>query len=170
MRALVVFESMFGNTEAIARAVAQGLATAVDVEVIDVPSAPGAVPEGVDLLVVGGPTHALGLSRPETRRTASEQDGWRASTTAWGLREWLDALPSAPPAVAACTFDTRVKRPRLPGSAARKAQRRLRRLGFRIAAPATSFWVGGTPGPLLDGEEARAWAEGLAEQLVPVAG
>ncbi len=54
-RALVVFESMFGNTEAIARAVADGLGGGAEVD------------------VVGGPTHAFGMSRPSTRRSAAQQ-------------------------------------------------------------------------------------------------
>ena len=60
MRALVVFESMFGDTETIARAVADGLSDAIRVDIVDVATAPR-VDADVDLLVVGGPTHAFGM-------------------------------------------------------------------------------------------------------------
>jgi hypothetical protein len=64
---------------------------------------------------------------------------------------------------AVAAIDARVHAP-VPGSAAKKAQRRLQRLGLRLVAPPTTSWVGGTPGPLLDGEVARArrWGEDLA--------
>src|SRR6476646_4682627 len=72
-RALVVYESMFGNTEAVAHALAQGLGLRMLVEVVPVTQAPAKVDCGVELLVVGGPTHAFGLSRASTRRSAREQ-------------------------------------------------------------------------------------------------
>ena len=61
-KALVIHESMFGNTETIARAVAAGLATVpnFEVKVVDVQLAEADL-AGVDLLVLGGPTHAFGL-------------------------------------------------------------------------------------------------------------
>ena len=74
MRALVVYESMFGNTEAVARAVADGLAEMHDVDLREVSQAPIAVIARVDLIVVGGPTHAFSLSRPATRGRFSVLD------------------------------------------------------------------------------------------------
>ena len=52
------------------------------------------------------------------------------------------------------------------GSAARAAEKRLRKLGFRVVAPSESFYVTGTAGPLVEGEteRARAWAEKLGER------
>src|SRR5689334_20719676 len=91
MKALVVYESMFGNTEKVARAVADGLSETFDVTVADVTGMPGTV--GVDLLVLGGPTHALGLSRPATRAQATQQGAVRAATAVdLGLREYLARL------------------------------------------------------------------------------
>jgi flavodoxin len=167
MRALVVYESMFGNTEMVARHVADGLAIRpdVDVEVVDVGHAPTTVGSDVDLLVVGGPTHAFGLSRASTRHEALDQAGTTATPVDVGLREWLGEVQFAGRPSAAA-FDTRVKVRGMPGSAARAAVKRLRRLGADTTA-ATSFWVTGTPGPLVDGEleRAREWAASLAANV-----
>jgi hypothetical protein len=171
MRAVVVFESMFGNTEAVARAVADGIGTRMSVELCPVDAAPDALPQEPALVVVGGPTHAFGLSRRGTREDAGRQAGRAVTGTARGLREWLTDLERAPEGTVGAAFDTRVHAP-VPGSAARRAERRLRRLGLRLVAPATTFWVGGTPGPLRDGEVARAreWGEAVAAAAVgPVA-
>lgn len=164
MRALVVYESMFGNSEAIARAVADGLGDVFDVTLADVSAMPSA--DGVDLLVVGGPTHAFGLSRPATRADASKQGTIRAGAADVGLRDYLDVSPALT-GIAAAAFDTRVKA-LVPGSAAHKAHRRLRRLGCRMLLPAESFRVNGMTGPLVDGEveRARRWATALAATLL----
>ncbi|MFI5890208.1 flavodoxin family protein [Actinoplanes sp. NPDC051513] len=158
MKALVVYESMFGNTAAIARAIAEGLAGGYEVTLADAAARPSAA--GVDLLVVGGPTHALSMSRPATRADAVKQGA--SEHSGGGLREYLDASPGLA-GLAAATFDTRIDTRYPTGSAARKARRKLRRLGCRVVAPAESFRVSGTAGPLLDGETARArkWAAGL---------
>ncbi|MFL6134886.1 MAG: flavodoxin family protein [Nocardioidaceae bacterium] len=163
-RALVIFESMFGNTEAIARAIGDGLAASMDVDVRDVCQAPAALPDAIDLVVGGGPTHAFSMSRPSTRADAVKQ-GAAVARPEIGLREWLDRLPTdshgAPPFA---TFDTRVdKVRRLPGSAARKAARVARAHGCATLA-SESFYVTDTAGPLVDGElgRAREWGRRLA--------
>lgn len=165
-RALVVFESMFGSTALVARAVGDGLRDLVEADVVR--AAPGVVVgEDVDLLIVGGPTHAFGMSRPGTRESAGQQGADLEAATGPGLREWLaDARPTDALSVAA--FDTRIRKRGVPGSAARAAERRLRRTGARVLAPAESFWVAGTSGPLLPGEEdrARLWGHRLADELV----
>lgn len=166
MRALVVFESMFGNTQAVAVAVAEGLAAHAEVVMSEVSDAPTVVPDDVDLLVVGAPTHALTLSRPATRQDARERTGRTPVSSGTGLREWADEMAAGPHTVAA-TFDTRVRRPRLPGSAARAAFRRLRRRGVTLVSPAQSFYVDGMAGPLADGERERArrWADDLGARV-----
>ncbi len=169
MTALVVYESMFGNTRAVALAIADGLSLHHDVTVEEVGRAPERLDDDVDLLVVGGPTHALGMSRPETRADAAAQAGTTPTVTPveTGLREWLAGLQSPSPTTVVAAFDTRVARPRAPGSAARRAERRLRRLGYRTIRPAASFWVTGTRGPLADGEleRARRWGAALGEEV-----
>jgi hypothetical protein len=161
MKALVVYESMFGNTEKVARAIADGLRDTFDVTVADVAGMPSAF--GVDLLVVGGPTHAFSMSRPSTRESAAQRGTIRANAADVGVREYLACSPLLL-GIAAAAFDTKVDKPFLPGSAAHKAHRQLRRLRCRMVVPAESFLVADTNGPLVAGEEQRArrWGATLA--------
>ena len=164
MHALVVYESMFGNTRQVAEAIAAGLGSDVQVELMEVGTAPVQLGEHVELVDVGGPTHAHGLSRPGPRKAAVEQGAGAETSSGVGLRQWLEALP-ARPGISAAAFDTRFDKPRwLTGSAARGTARRLERLRFRLVAPPESFYVLGTPGPLADGEleRARRWGQNLA--------
>ena len=157
MRALVVYESMFGNTEEVAQVVMKGLLGTVAAELVEVSDAPGALPEGVDLLVVGGPTHGFGMSRPGTRETARKQAGESLVSRGPGIREWLTRLPPARREVVSAAFDTRFGKPRwLTGSAARGADRLLRQRGYRSIIEPASFYVTATAGPLADGERVRA--------------
>lgn len=171
MRALVVFESMYGNTRTVAQAVAEGLRGAMDVELVEVGAAPRTVGEDVDLLVVGAPTHAHGLSKPETRRNAAGKATSGLVSPGIGLREWLGDL-RGDPRILAAAFDTTLKGPRLLwGSAAEAADRRLRSRGFDVVAPPERFHVKGPLGPVYDilekgeVERARAWGEGLAARV-----
>jgi len=164
MRALVVYESMFGNTKTIAKAVADGLSSRMSVDLVEVNEAPPAIGDDVDVLVVGGPTHAFGMSRAGTRKGAGEQGAPVNVSGGIGLREWIEAVEGGPALVGAAAFDTAFKKARLMGTAARAAEKRLRRLGVRLVAKPESFWVSGTPGPLVVGEEERArrWGAELA--------
>src|SRR4051812_12631729 len=92
MKALIVYESMFGNTKEIARGVADGLGEVFEVSFAEVTSDPPVV--DVDLLVVGAPTHAFGLSRPRTRQDASRQGLVSPAVVKFGLREYLDRSPA----------------------------------------------------------------------------
>ncbi len=162
MHALVIFESMFGNTRVIAEAIAEGLSSRFETDLIEVGAAPKVIYDNVELLVVGGPTHAFGMSRPGTRHAAADQAGEGLVSCGIGQREWLDAVEGGSGRVVAAAFDTRLAKPHwLVGSAARAYDRRLRRLGFRVSSPPQSFYVAGTPGPLLDGEAERARRWGL---------
>ncbi len=157
-------ESIFGNTRAVAEAVAEGLREHVRADVVDVAQAPIGLDGDVVLLVAGGPTHAFSMTRPQTREDAMKQGAEGGADV--GLREWLERME--PASIPAATFDTRIKKRFVPGSAAKAAQKRLRSLGFSVAAPAQSFWVGGTSGPLEDGEQerARAWGVELGAAIV----
>lgn len=168
-KALVVYESMFGNSEQIARGVAAGLATHARVEVVDVDEAATAPIEQATLLVVGGPTHAFSMSRARTREDARRQ-GAHPSGSSTGIREWLESTrfrPGQPVAV----FDTRVAKVRhLPGSAARAALKLARRRGLEPLDKPHSFYVEDVGGPLLGGEleNAEAWGDGLGTLLEEV--
>ena len=169
MKALVVYESMFGNSERVARAVADGLAEYADVAVHDVTLLPpDEVAADLDLLVAGGPTHAFTMSRTNTREDAIRQ-GAAQGLARSGLREWIGGLPSDVRALPCATFDTRVSRSRrLPGSAARSAARALRRRNARLVLAPQSFYEDDVPGPLgtEEVERARSWGRSLASALL----
>lgn len=171
MRTLIVFESMFGNTGRVARAVAEGIArSGGEPTLVDVGDVSDEQVAAYDLLVLGGPTHAFSMSRPSTRDDAVRQ-GASAHDAARGIREWLGEQKAAGAGGSAGTgrslaavFDTRVaKVRRLPGSAAKGAAKSLRGLGHDLLDRPTSFYVDDVDGPLLDGEEerARAWGDTL---------
>ena len=164
MKVLVAYESMFGNTEAVARAVADGLGERMEVELHDVATVTAS--DRFDLIVVGGPTHAFSMSRPSTRADAITQGATRDKESI-GLREWLGQLPHADQSQSFASFDTRVEKVRhLPGSAAAKAARIGRRLGYAPVGQ-ESFYVSGTTGPLVGDEleRARAWGVQLGTRL-----
>jgi hypothetical protein len=164
-RALVVYESLWGNTEKIAREVAAGVGEVMTVDVVEVSGAPSDL-SGTDLVVAGGPTHAFSMSRASTRRDARTQ-GAPGGSVEVGLREWLEGLPDGAGRWFAA-FDTRVtKVRRLPGSAARSAARAGRRHGLRGASQPESFYVLDVAGPLVEGEleRARAWGRAVASSV-----
>ena len=129
--------------------------------------APSPLPANVDLLIVGGPTHAFSMSRSATRHDAVAQ-GAAPDDESRGIREWLTGLPPTPQ-VSVATFDTRVdKVRRLPGSAARSASKVVTRRRLGRVVSVESFYVEGVDGPLLDGEVERAgaWARSLVRGSV----
>ena len=128
-----------------------------DVALLEVASAPRRLPPELELLVVGAPTQAFGMSRPsDARGRAQERRAPSRPAPTIGVREWLRELEPPERPVHAATFDTRIHTPHVPGSAAVGAWRVLRRDGFQVSAEAESFWVLGITGPLRDGELDRA--------------
>jgi hypothetical protein len=168
VRALVVYESFFGNTECIARAIAGGLRLeGLSAEAVDVADEQTVDVSPYDLLVVGGPTHAFALSRPSTRDEAVARGGDARYATR-GLREWLTSLPRAGGTHLAAAFDTRVSTVRhLPMSAARSAARILREHDFTLVDRPAGFVVQDVEGPLEQSEMEHAitWARTLAQQV-----
>ncbi|WP_028051278.1 flavodoxin family protein [Cellulomonas sp. URHD0024] len=163
MRALVVYESSFGNTGMVAEAVWRGLADHVeDAALRRVDVAPTSLPPSLQLLVVGGPTQAFGMSRPSTRQDAQAKAGLPTTCPTTGVREWLHQLEPPNRPVYSATFDTRIHSPHVPGSAAVGAWRLLNKGGFELTAEAESFWVEGLKGPLRDGELDRAYTWGVS--------
>jgi hypothetical protein len=152
----VVYESMFGNTRLIAEAIAEGIEQAdpgAHVAVAPVAEASADKIAGVDLLVVGGPTHIRRMSSSRTRKDLAPGPG---------LSEWIGALPSGVTGKRAAAFDTRLSYP-LAGAAARPISRHLHGHGYEIAAKPEGFIVKDAKGPLKDGEaeRARAWGARL---------
>jgi hypothetical protein len=170
MRALIVYESMFGSTRDIARAIAEGLRPAIPVDVVGVEDAPGTlgvVGDDVSMLIVGAPTHPFGLSRPRSRVAAAGRDTTLPmATTDHGLREWLDELPRTTGQRDALAFETRLRVRGWPGSAAKAAGKRLRKTGYRLLWPPQTFYVADLTGTLVEGElqRARMWGRWLATE------
>jgi hypothetical protein len=167
-QALVVYESFFGNTAHVADAVAGALRLeGWSARVVDVAQVCDADMDGVDLLVVGAPTHAFSMSRPSTRAEAVDRGG-RGDYERGGMREWLEELPVATsPERIAATFDTRVSKVRhLPASAARTAARTLRHKGFQVLGKPAGFIVQDVEGPLesRETEHAIAWGRAIVRE------
>ena len=154
MRAVVVYESMFGSTHLVAEALADGLRSVDGVD--------------ADVVVVGGPTHVHGLSRPSTRKAAAETAAKPGSTVELepdaegdGLREWFDGVDALPALAAA--FDTRLDAPpALTGRASKGIAKRLRHHGCELLDEPRSFLV--TKDEHLEEheeDEARSWGRRL---------
>ena len=174
MRALIVYESMYGNTHVVADHIAEGLRSQFEVEVVPVEAATDDKVAAVDLLVVGGPTHVHTLSTQKTRVAAKEAAAKPSADLTMdpdaegeGLRDWIDHLPAIQ-STAAAAFDTRLDAPALlTGRASRAIERRLARHGWcNVVADPESFLVD-KQNHLLEGEDHRAtqWAKELAESV-----
>ena len=180
MNAVIVFESLFGNTRDIAEAVAEGVGSGGAVEVVLMPVADAdadvSLFEDADLLVVGGPTHVHGMASERSRVGAvgvAGRSGLPEPVTAGPvLRDWFEAIPAGGGRRAAA-FDTRIGKSKvLTGSAAGRIVRLLDRAGYDVVGE-ESFIVEGTAGPLRAGEidRAREWGRHLvrgAEQRSPL--
>lgn len=155
MNVLMIVESCFGNTWQVAERIAGELrAGGAQVHLAQADAAPE--PAAEELLILGAPTHNMGLPKASSRAQAHDKGGREPVT---GVAEWLDALPGAPEARRVALFST-VTGGFMSGSASKQMARKLRRLGV-TAADRQDFRVLGTPGPLADGELTRAgeWAE-----------
>ncbi|MFN8027161.1 MAG: flavodoxin domain-containing protein [Acidimicrobiia bacterium] len=166
MHAVVVYESMFGNTHTVAEAIGAGIGTVMEVDVLSVHEATADRLDGAVLLVVGGPTHVHSLSRASTRATAvADADDPEKHLSldpdahGDGLREWFDGIDRLGGAAAA--FDTRVDMPpALSGRASKAIAKRLRKDGCTLVAEPESFLVD-RDSHLEPNEVARATAWGV---------
>ena len=169
-RALVVYESVFGDARAIAHAIADGLSPVIPADVVAAADAPAELGPDVGLLVVGGPNHAFGMPRQSTREGAVKQYGADIPDTGTGLHEWLETVRCPGGQLPAAAFDTRTGgHPMLTrmDHASRTEEKLLGRLGAQVVTPAEHFFVVDAKGPLEDGEEERAgrWGRTLAEAV-----
>lgn len=162
MKAIVVFESHWGNTAAVARAIAEGIGP--EARALSTTEATGAALAGVDLIVAGAPL--LGFSLPTEKMlkglAASPDQGPTPPDLAHpAMRAWLETLPQGHGRAAA--FETRIWWS--PGSAAKTILQRLAALGYQPVEQGQRFIVEGKYGPLRAGElaKARAWGATLAQ-------
>jgi hypothetical protein len=169
MPALVVYESMYGNTHQLADAIGQGLGAGT--RVLSVHEATPEVVAGAELLVVGGPTHVHSLTRESTRHAAAEAAEQPGSALTMdpdaygdGLREWFEALPTATTDARAAAFDTRMPGPAmLTGRASKGIAKRLRHHGYDVIAEPESFLVSKENTLVAhEIEHATAWGAALA--------
>lgn len=139
MQAVVIYDTQFGNTEQVARAIAEGLADQGPVDLLAAKEAMGRPAMPPDLLLIGGPTQRHGMSP--------------------ALRAYVEAFPRDDlHNTRVATFDTRYRiAPLLSGSAARDAAGRLRRAGCRLVAAPESFFIERDRPP--DGERRNHHAE-----------
>ena len=161
-RALIIVESCFGNTRAIAEAVAAGLIEGgIEAQMVDVAQAPGTLPEDLDLLILAAPTHNRGLPTAATRAKARAQAG--PGNNSPGISEWLGDA-EVPAALSVAAFDTVISKGWLSGSAAKAIAKALRRHQGRETTSVGSFVVTANKGPLAAGQEsdARSWGRELA--------
>ena len=153
MNTVVAYDSAFGNTEQIARAIARRLEALGPVEVRAVGGAYPRLAGGADLLVIGAPTQSHGMT-PQ-------------------MRTFTDTLTAD---VLACTrvavFDTRFRMSAfLTGSAAKRIAGRLRGQGILPVTPPESFFVTRKGEPQLEQgelERAERWADALKVSVLPV--
>jgi len=175
MRVVIVYESMFGNTHLVADAIAKGLAPGNVVTVVPAARAGREVLDRAGLLVVGGPTHVRGMSRPRSRaaavQMAQQEDSHLtldAAAEGPGLRDWLAALGRLD--IRGAAFDTRADGSAvLTGRASKTIAKLLERHGIALLAPAESFLVT-KDNQVRPGERTRAerWGRELAA-LLPAA-
>lgn len=171
MTALIVYESMYGNTQRVAEAVAEGLGRYLPTRAVEVAEAPTMVPSDVDLVVVGGPTHAHGMSTEKTRADAGTRRA-EPLISRGGIRDWLATAYPAKLNLPAAAFDTRARGLELlTGSAAKGFAKLLAEAGFKVIEPAESFIIAARgavePDALAEGEldRARAWGEKIGGHL-----
>jgi flavodoxin I len=150
MKALVVYESVYGNTERIARAIADALGPSGDVTLVRAGEARPSHLAGIDLLVVGTPTQG-GRPRPS-------------------IDAFLKEIPAhALENVAVASFDTRIEGlfARIFGYPASRIADTQKARGGRLVGEPAGFIVKGREGPLKEGELERvaAWARQLVASL-----
>ena len=164
MKAIVVYESLWGNTAAVARAIAEGIGP--EALALSTAEASGVAAADADLIVAGAPVLAFGLPSDKMRESIGADPGKAPAPPDLShpsMRSWLDALPKGQGRSAA--FETRIWWS--PGGATAAIARGLEHSGYRPIAKAKRFIVKGAYGPLRDGEleRARLWGAELAQAM-----
>jgi len=169
MRAVIVYESMYGNTHTIADHIATGLGDTFDTTVVSAAGATANILVDAELLIVGGPTHVHGMSRTSSRAAAVTDADKHDSLTldpdaeGPGLRDWFHHVGDGRHRTAAA-FDTRYDAsPALTGRASKGIAKRLVKHRFVLLGEPESFLVD-KDNHLIAGEEqrAQAWGQTIA--------
>ena len=159
MKAMVVYDSIFGNTEQIAKAIGKTLSSETEVEVLKVSQVNPEQLMGLNLLVVGSPT--------------------RAFSPTPGIKKLLGNIPkNGLNGIKIAAFDTGISLDdinspvghffiNLFGYAARPIANKLVKKGGNLIADPEGFFVEGSEGPLKQGELERAvdWAGQILSRL-----
>lgn len=159
MKALVLFDSLYGNTQKVAETIGDALRNDFDVEVKHVKSVDASQFSPPELLIAGAPTHKMRPSPPMQEFLRNLPKGC------------LDGIPVA-------AFDTRINLEVIEsrffrfivgkfGFAAERIEKKLKNKGGEVVVPAAGFAVLDTEGPLLEGELKRAgeWAREIASKI-----
>jgi len=142
MKAIVIYDTQFGNTEQIAKTIASSMnEQGISVDCVKVDTVHIDTLTDYDLLAIGGPTHGFGMSSP--------------MKTFMKKLEHVDLKDKK-----AFAFDTK-NRSRFWGSAAKGIEKRLKKFGMNVVMSCTSGIVKGLKGPLQDGTEAKFRQIGL---------
>jgi hypothetical protein len=172
MKAIVVYESYWGNTASVAQAIAEGLGP--DARALSTAEAKGEALAGIGLIVAGSPIIAFSLPSEKTRNDMLAKPDKKAPSppdlSHPSMRTWLVALPQAGTsgggaAVRAAAFETGFKLS--PGGSAGKILKMLGEKGYQPVAKKQRFLVKSSYGPMKDGEldRAKAWGAELAKAV-----
>ena len=165
MHAIVVYESHWGSTKAVAEAIAEGIGT--EAEALTTDQATPEVVAAADLIVAGAPVIAFALPRAgATAQLAADTNAPRPADVSHPLlRAWLERLPAGSTGGRFAAFETRIWWS--PRGATGTIEARLSRAGYKRVAKAERFVVAGAYGPLREGEleRARSWGRRLVEAV-----
>ena len=164
MKAIVVYESLWGNTAALARAIAEGIGGGT--RAVSTGEAGAEALAGVDLIVAGAPVLGFRLPTEEMRRsvlTTERRAPKPADLSHPSMRAWLDTVPAGRCSFAA--FESGLWWS--PGGATKSIAEKMAAAGYSEVVKGRRFVVRGRYGPLRDGEldKARSWGAELARTL-----
>ncbi len=166
MKILVVYESYWGNTAAVARAIAEGLGP--EARAMSTAEAKGEALAAFDLIVAGSPIIGFQLPTEKSRNDMAAKPGKAPAPPDLShpsMRSWLEALPQASGRARAAAFETGFKLS--PGGSAAKILKLLEGKGYRPIAKKQRFLVKTSYGPVREGEldRAKAWGAELAKAI-----
>ena len=158
MKALIVYDSYFGNTEKIAQAVTKAMQPAISVDLVKIDQAQHSMLEGVDFFIIASPTRAFNPTP--------------------AVKSFLKKIPAnGLSGIRVAAFDTRIRMGdnvpgflqvmvKMFGYADKPMHDLLLKKGGQAIVPSQGFFVKDSEGPLQDGEleRAEAWAKEIAER------